>query len=801
MTRITLILLVLVSSSLYAATGDYHLMRKTSGGFEEVIVAPGTNNILTTNGTGVIGVTAQSAYALSTITVNGQALTSNVSITSVTGNAGTATALATGRTINGTTFDGTANITITAAAGTLTGTTLASGVTASSLTSVGTLGSLGVTGTVTAGAFSGPLTGNVTGNVTGSSGSTTGNAATATALQTARTINGVSFDGTGNITVTAAGSTLSDTVTIAKGGTGQTTAAAARVALLPSMASNGGKFLRVNTGETDYELATISGGGDVLGPASATDNAVARFDTTTGKLLQNSAVTIADTTGNITGGTYNGVSVWRGPNTDTTSVGVGSSALATLNAGTYYNAAFGTGALQNATTGARNTAVGYSSMNDSTLTGSYNTGVGYSSLLVVGSGNYNTACGYQSGLNVNTGGSNVFLGAFAGAYETGSNSFYVDNQNRADTAGDKAKALLYGTFNASAASQQLTVNAGTLNLPSAVIELGHATDTTLARSSSGNVSIEGNVIYRAGGTDVTVSDGGTGVSTLTAYAPIFGGTTSTGAVQSGTVGTAGQVLTSNGAGALPTFQAASGGLPRSYLAGLGLANNGTDANNDIDIAVGTARDSTNTYDITLASAITKQLDASWSVGTGAGGLDTGTEAVSTWYHVFAIRRSDTGVVDVLFSTSATSPTMPTNYDAKRRIGAIYNDSSGNIVAFYQNGDTFMRKSLIQDVFVTNLGTSATLYTLSVPTGVIVEAIFDAYTTKSSAYFVIISSPNANDDTPSTNLFTNSGSNSANAHPKRLLTNTSGQIRARSSVATTTLYLHTNGWVDKRGKDD
>jgi len=38
-------------------------------------------------------------------------------------------------------------------------------------------------------------------NTTGSSGSTTGNAATATALQTARNINGVSFDGTANITV------------------------------------------------------------------------------------------------------------------------------------------------------------------------------------------------------------------------------------------------------------------------------------------------------------------------------------------------------------------------------------------------------------------------------------------------------------------------------------------------------------------------------------------------------------------------------------------------------------------------
>jgi hypothetical protein len=35
-------------------------------------------------------------------------------------------------------------------------------------------------------------------------------------------------------------------------------------------------------------------GGDVVGPASATDNAIARFDTTTGKLIQNSTVTIDD---------------------------------------------------------------------------------------------------------------------------------------------------------------------------------------------------------------------------------------------------------------------------------------------------------------------------------------------------------------------------------------------------------------------------------------------------------------------------------------------------------------------------
>ena len=39
---------------------------------------------------------------------------------------------------------------------------------------------------------------------------------------------------------------------------------------------------------------TTIGGGDVFGPSSATDNAIARFDTTTGKLIQNSAITIDD---------------------------------------------------------------------------------------------------------------------------------------------------------------------------------------------------------------------------------------------------------------------------------------------------------------------------------------------------------------------------------------------------------------------------------------------------------------------------------------------------------------------------
>jgi len=86
---------------------------------------------------------------------------------------------------------------------------------------------LQVIGTVTANTFVGPLTGNVTGNVTGTAGSATGNALTATTLQTARAINGVSFNGSAAITITAAATNVSTQLlslgvgTAASGNTGE----------------------------------------------------------------------------------------------------------------------------------------------------------------------------------------------------------------------------------------------------------------------------------------------------------------------------------------------------------------------------------------------------------------------------------------------------------------------------------------------------------------------------------------------------------------------------------------------------
>jgi hypothetical protein len=124
-------------------------------------------------------------------------------------------------------------------------------------------------------------------------------------------------------------------------------------------------------------------------------------------------------------------------------------------------------------------------------------------------------------------------------------------------------------------------------------------------------------------------------------------------------------------------------LPRSYIAGLSYANNATDPTNDIDIAVGMALSSSGEKTIILATAfdapLVKRLDAAWAAGSGNGGLDTGVVGNNNYY-IHLIMNDATGAVDVLFSLSATAPTMPSGYDRRRLIG-WFKRLAGAIVAF------------------------------------------------------------------------------------------------------------------------
>ena len=86
-------------------------------------------------------------------------------------------------------------------------------------------------------------------NITGSSASTTGNAATATTLQTARTINGVSFNGSANITVTAA----------ANGGNAATATTLQTARTINGVSFNGSANITVTAAANGGNAATAGG--------------------------------------------------------------------------------------------------------------------------------------------------------------------------------------------------------------------------------------------------------------------------------------------------------------------------------------------------------------------------------------------------------------------------------------------------------------------------------------------------------------------------------------------------------------
>ncbi len=118
------------------------------------------------------------------------------------------------------------------------------------------------------------------------------------------------------------------------------------------------------------------------------------------------------------------------------------------------------------------------------------------------------------------------------------------------TSAGGAGSPMTWTQNNFLSSISLTGDTGGALTGSSFTFTGSATGLTFAGSGS---------TLTLGG-DLVVSNGGTGNSTFTAYSVICAGTTATGAFQNVSgVGSSGQILTSNGASALPTWQSAAAG--------------------------------------------------------------------------------------------------------------------------------------------------------------------------------------------------------------------------------------------------
>jgi hypothetical protein len=236
----------------------------------------------------------------------------------------------------------------------------------------------------------------------------------------------------------------------------------------------------------------------------------------------------------------------------------------------------------------------------------------------------------------------------------------------------------------------------------------------------------------------------------------------------------------------------------NYLGGLTVSNDATTPTTVLDIAPGTACSDDGTTMMTLATAFTKNLSAVFAPGSGNGGLGAAGLTPNTWYHVFLIERTDTGGVDV-FVAPSMAPSLPTNYNVKRRIGSIKTDASAHILAFVQVGDHFIWVSHIQDwPSGTSFSNTLTAFVISVPTGVRVIAEINLQSFYGTTGWSRVQSP---DDTNTTTMPITLGQNTTlqNGVNVSIQTNTSAQIMVQTDAARTSLQIFTFGWFDNRGK--
>jgi hypothetical protein len=355
----------------------------------------------------------------------------------------------------------------------------------------------------------------------------------------------------------------------------------------------------------------------------------------------------------------------------------------------------------------------------------------------------------------------------------------------------------------SAASNNITSKgASSKNLFEGTLDIGHATDTTLSRASAGVLAVEGNNI-------LTTATGQPLDADLTAIA----------ALTTDAAGRSILALTDPGADRIAFWDDSASSMAHLSLNGLAITgtvlssvlqghifglimSNAADAANDITVSAGEATSESGTDLIVLAAPITKQLDAAWAVGTNAGGINTGAEAINTWYEVHLIKRPDTGVVDVMFTTTANRATLPASYTLQRRIGWIRNDGAGAILAFTQVDDYFTLTTQINDQSITATATAAAV-TVTVPPSCVgrFRIASDSNTDNAVNQVTVFSEIVEGNVTPSdttgiSSIGVHDIAGSQASHMELRVSSTS-QIEHDSSHTTNVVDISTFGWIDGR----
>lgn len=178
------------------------------------------------------------------------------------------------------------------------------------------------------------------------------------------------------------------------------------------------------------------------------------------------------------------------------------------------------------------------------------------------------------------------------------------------------------------------------------IDVGSSQITTLGTISTG--------VWQ--GTAITVANGGTGNTTFTAYSVICAGTSSTGTFQNVSgVGTSGQLLTSNGASALPTWQAAGGAggsVASAYANFSSMSSSPPTINQELNISSIT-RSGTGLYVIDFTNSYSA---ATYPIITGYNRANN--TGVAYCPNVYSL---STGGFDVAATDSTGSAIDPTNF--------------------------------------------------------------------------------------------------------------------------------------------
>ena len=145
-------------------------------------------------------------------------------------------------------------------------------------------------------------------------------------------------------------------------------------------------------------------------------------------------------------------------------------------------------------------------------------------------------------------------------------------------------------------------------------------------------------------------------------------------------GTSGQFLQTQGSAANPQWATVTSPAITS-ASGLKVTNNATTPNTQIDITADAAslRSASNLSIYVSSVSVTVNFST-----VGANGIDTGSIAASTWYHVYLINNGTTTAG--LVSLSATAPTLPSGYTYVMRVGAMRTNASSQLLKTLQYGN-------------------------------------------------------------------------------------------------------------------